>query len=64
MEYGLEFSLFITTTKNKYLKFYFHNLFDFDTGVSSIFGYVTCPANFKLADYNFYLFIHCTSRDV
>ena len=36
---------------NKSLKFYLDNLYNFETGVVSIFGHVTCPANFKRVDY-------------
>ena len=43
--------LLARTTKNIYLKFNVYNLFNFDTGLFSRFGHVTCPANFKRADY-------------
>ena len=34
-----------------YWKFEVHYCSNFGTGVSSIFGHVTCPANFKRSDY-------------
>ena len=42
---------FGTSFKTIYLKFYVDNLFIFDTGVSSIFGHMTCPTNFKRTKY-------------
>ena len=42
----------IDSPHKKYWKFGIHNCSYFGTGVSSIFGHVTCPANFKRADYS------------
>ena len=41
----------VRTTRNIHLKFEVDNLFNFDTGVISNLGHVTCPANFKRANY-------------
>lgn len=41
----------IGSPHKKYWKFGIHNCSNFGTGVSSIFGHVTCLANFKRADY-------------
>ena len=43
----------VRDTRNINLKFEVDNLFNFDTGVISKFGHVTCPANFKCANYSF-----------
>ena len=42
----------IGSPHKKYWKFGIHNCSNFGTGVSIIFGHVTCPANFKRADYS------------
>ena len=41
----------VRTTKNIQSKFEVDNLFNFDTGVISNFGQVTCPAKIKLKYY-------------
>ena len=47
----------VRNTKSIHLKFEVNNLFDFDTGVISNFGHVTCQANFKRANYNINLIL-------
>ena len=47
----MELIFIVRTIRKMHLKFKIDNLFNFDTGVILIFGYVTCPANFKRANY-------------